>query len=84
MFRSVRHRVPWLVVFQAAMLMRSQWRQLPPHERARLSDLARKSGGRPNRLTREERREFLRIARGLDMTGMARDLAPFGRRFRRH
>jgi hypothetical protein len=83
MLRSVRRRVPWIVVFEAAMMMRQRWQTLPPHDRARLRELARKSQGRPNKLTREERAEFRRIARGLDLFGLARDLAPYGRRLRR-
>jgi hypothetical protein len=83
MFRMVRRRVPWIVVFEAAMLMRQRWRTLPPGDRARLTELARKSQGRPNKLTREERAEFRRIARGLDLFGLARDLAPMGRQLRR-
>jgi hypothetical protein len=80
MLRSVRRRVPWIVVFEAAMMMRQRWKRLPAHERARLAELAKKSGGRPQQLTREERAEFRRIAKGLDLFGVARDLAPFGRR----
>ena len=79
----LRRRVPWIVVFEAAMMMRQRWKQLPPDERSRLAELARKSQGRPNQLTREERAEFRRIARGLDLFGLARDLAPFGRQLRR-
>jgi hypothetical protein len=83
MLRTVRRRVPWIVVFEAAMAMRRRWKDLPPHERARLSELARKSQGRPHHLTHEERAEFRRIAKGLDLFGVARDLAPFGRHLRR-
>jgi len=83
MLRRVRRKIPWVVVFEAAMMMRQRWQQLPPDERARLTELARKSQGRPNKLTRDERAEFRRIARGLDLFGLARDLAPMGRRLRR-
>jgi hypothetical protein len=83
MLRMVRRRVPWIVVFEAAMMMRRRWRELPPHERTRLAELARKSQGRPHQLTPEERAEFRRIAKGLDLFGIARDLAPFGRHLRR-
>jgi hypothetical protein len=78
----LRRKIPWIAVFEAAMLMRNRWRRLPPHERARLAELARKSQGRPMRLTRDERAEFRRIASGLDLFGMARELAPVGRRMR--
>jgi hypothetical protein len=83
MLRSVRRRVPWLIVLETGMAMRKHWLRLPAHERARLFELARKSGGRPRRLTRAERGEFRRIARGLDLPRLARDLAPFGRHLRR-
>jgi hypothetical protein len=83
MFRTMRRKVPWIVVFEAAMMMRNRWRRLPPHERARLAELVRKSQGRPDRLTRQERAEFRRIAAGLDLFGMARDFVPMGRALRR-
>jgi hypothetical protein len=78
----LRRRIPWLVVFEAAMLMRDRWKRLPPGDRARLAELARKSRGRPNALDAQERAEFRRIARGLDLLGLVKDLAPFGRRLR--
>jgi hypothetical protein len=83
MFRATRRKVPWIVAFEAALLMRNRWRRLPAHERTRLAELVRKSGGRPHGLTREERAEFRRIASGLDLFGVARDLAPMGRHIRR-
>jgi hypothetical protein len=83
MLRMIRRRVPWIAVFEAAMMMRNRWRKLPPAERMRLAELARKSQGLPNRLTREERAEFRRIAAGLDLFGMARDFVPMGRALRR-
>ena len=83
MFPSARRKVPWIVVFEAAMMMRQRWKTLPPADRKRLVELARRSQGRPYKLTREERAEFRRIATGLDLFGLARDLAPYGRRMRR-
>jgi hypothetical protein len=83
MFRTVRRKISWMVAFEAALLMREHWRRLPPHDRARMSELARRSGGRWGRLTREERADFRRIAKGLDLPGLARGLMPLGRRARR-
>jgi hypothetical protein len=80
MFRMMR-RVPWMLAFEAAMVMRHHWRQLPPHDRARLAELARRSGGRWGRLTPGERADFRRIARSVDLLGLGRELMPFGRRF---
>ena len=82
MFKMVRRKIPWILVFEAALALRARWNTLPPDDRARLTWLARKSKGNPMALTREERRDFRRIAAGIDAFGLARDLAPFGRRLR--
>jgi hypothetical protein len=84
MFPMVRRRVPWILVFEAALMMRKRWRNLSQPDRARLAELTRKSQGRPQRLTREERAEFRRIAGDLDLIGLVREMAPLGRRFRGH
>jgi hypothetical protein len=83
MLRMVRRRVPWIAVFELAMMMRNRWRRLPPDDRRRLAELARKSQGRPHYLTAAERAEFRRIASGLDLFGIARDFVPMGRAMRR-
>jgi hypothetical protein len=83
MFRMVRRRVPWIVLFEAALMMRKRWSNLAPPDRARLAALTRKSQGLPQRLTREERAEFRRIAGDLDLLGLVREMAPLGRGLRR-
>jgi hypothetical protein len=82
MLKMVRRKIPWILVFEAAMALRARWNTLPRDDRNRLTMLARKSKGNPMALTRDERREFRRIAAGIDAVGLARDLAPFGRRLR--
>jgi hypothetical protein len=84
MFRMARRKVPWILVFEAALMMRKRWRNLSQPDRARLAELTRKSQGRPLRLTRDERAEFRRIAGDLDLIGLVREMAPLGRRFRGH
>jgi hypothetical protein len=84
MFKLARRKVPWILVFEAALMLRARWRTLPRDERLRLTELARRSKGNPMALTRAERHEFQEIARHIDLLGLARDLAPFGRRLRRH
>jgi hypothetical protein len=86
MFRRVRRRIPWMLAFEAALVMREHWQRLPPHDRTRMAELARRSGGRWGRLTPDERADFRRIAKNLDLFGLARGMMPFGRRFggRRH
>jgi hypothetical protein len=83
MFRIARRKIPWMLAFEVALLMREHWRRLPPHDRARMADLARRSGGRWSRLTREERADFRRIAKDLELFGIARGLTPFRGRHRR-
>jgi hypothetical protein len=83
MLSTMRRKIPWILVFEAAMAMRGRWRRLPPDDRARLAQLARKSQGSPLRLTSQERAEFRRIATGLDLFGLARDFVPMGRAMRR-
>ena len=43
MLRTMRRKVPWIVVFEAAMMMRNRWKRLPPDDRKRLAELARRS-----------------------------------------
>jgi hypothetical protein len=82
MFRTVRRKIPWMLAFEAALLMREHWRRLPPHDRVRMAELARRSGGHWGRLTPEERADFRRILRDLELFHLAGGLMPFGRRVR--
>jgi hypothetical protein len=65
-----------------------RWSALPARRRARLEALLRKSGGRPSRLSRGERRELSALVRDLELPallrGAAMDAAPRRGRFRRH
>jgi hypothetical protein len=81
MFRMARYKVPWILVFQSALMLRRRWRTLSEPDRARLAELTRKSHGSPLRLTRQERAEFRRIAGDLDLIGLVREMAPVGRHF---
>ncbi len=57
----------WLVAaVQVALLTRSHWRRLEPEERRRLVELARKSKGRPSRLTARERQEAAELLDKID------------------
>jgi hypothetical protein len=56
MFKMVRRKVPWILVFEAAIMLRARWRTLPRDERNRLTELARRSKGNPMHLTAGERR----------------------------
>jgi hypothetical protein len=74
--------IPWILLFQAVMIARDRWTRLTPGERAHLAAMMRKSGGHPGRLTAHERGEVRRLAGKLDLPGVARDVAPLGRKWR--
>jgi hypothetical protein len=84
MARSRRFRpIPWILLFDAAMIARDRWGRLTPRERSRLAAILRKSHGRPGNLTAAERREFRRMAGKLDLMGVIREVGPLRRRWLR-
>jgi len=74
--------VPWVAVAQAGMVISRHWRALSASDRARLAQLARKSGGRTGSLSRRERLELRKLVGRLDLKGMGRELLPLTRRRR--
>jgi hypothetical protein len=74
--------IPWALLLEAAMIVRNRWGRLTPGERDHVVALARKSRGRPQNLTGEDRQELRRLAAKLDLSGIAREAAPLGRRWR--
>jgi hypothetical protein len=67
---------PWLLLLQAAVVLRSHWALLDDVDRRELSRIVRKSHGDPRRLTKTERGELLRIVRRLDLLTAGRKLMP--------
>ena len=72
--------MPWLMVFELAVTLRKHSRRLEPADRTRLAELVRKSQGRPNRLTAEERADMRRLVAKLEPGQIARSVVPIGRR----
>jgi hypothetical protein len=66
--------VPWVAVAQGGIVIARHWRALSADDRARLAQLARKSGGRPRSLSLKERLELRRLLGRLDLQGMGREL----------
>ena len=57
----------WIVAaLEVALATRSHWRRLDPDERRRLTELARKSRGRPSNLSDREREEAAELLDKLD------------------
>ena len=77
----------WLVAAaEIALITRSHWRRLEPEERRRLIELARKSRGRPSRLSTRERREAAELLEKVNYPQLGGNVAstllpfrPFGR-----
>jgi hypothetical protein len=72
----------WIVAaLEVALLTRRHWRRLDPDERRRLTELARKSKGRPSNLSNRERDEAANLLEKLDYAalggGVAATFLPF-------
>jgi len=72
--------MPWVMVFELAMVMRKHWKRLEPKDRERLSELLRKSQGVPTRLTPRERADVRELLGKLEPGAIARSIVPIGRR----
>ena len=72
--------MPWVMVLQLAITLRRHWKYLTPGERTQLASLIKKSQGVPTRLTPAERADVRRVVRKLEPFGIARSVAPIGRR----
>jgi hypothetical protein len=72
--------MPWVMVFELAVTLRKHWKRLDPKDRARLTELIRKSQGRPMRLTASERKDVRRLVAKLEPGSIARSVVPIGRR----
>jgi hypothetical protein len=75
--------VPWATLLQGTMIVGRRWAALSEKERARFTELVRRSRGRVRNLSTKERVELRKLAHKLDVRGMGRDLAPLVLR-RRH
>lgn len=72
--------LPWVLLAQAASVLRDHWQGLSTKDRARLAELLRASRGRPLNLTPQQRNELTAILRRADIPGLGRDLAPIASR----
>jgi hypothetical protein len=72
-----RKAVPWMLILESATILRTHWGRLDDQDRRELSRIVKKSHGRPDHLTKNERSELLRIVRRLDLITAGRKLLPF-------
>jgi hypothetical protein len=86
----LRRLGPWgwpLLMAQALLVVRRHLQSTSPEDRARVRQLVRQSGGRPDNLSDEERRElrerFLRLKPGKLARTLAWSVARPGRKVRR-
>jgi hypothetical protein len=71
-----RKAVPWLLLLEAATVLRAHWGLLDQKDRRELSRIVKKSHGNPRNLTKNERSELARIVRRLDLIRAGRRLMP--------
>lgn len=76
--------LPWLVLFELARTTKSHLEEnLPPADRRRLGQVLRRTRGDFRLLTEREKQDLRRIARDVDLMGLAQSLAPSATRLRR-
>lgn len=68
--------VPWMLLVEAALVLRTHWGLLDDVDRRELSRIVRKSHGNPRNVTKNERSELARIVRRLDLITAGRKLMP--------
>jgi hypothetical protein len=82
----LRRLVPWLIVFEVLRAGRDHWDRLDPGDRARVSDLMRRTHGNPRNLTAADRSELRDLGRRMRLARLGFLLATaaaVGRRKRR-
>jgi len=72
--------MPWIVVFELAMVMRKHWKRLDTKDRERLAELLKKSQGLPTKLSARERADVRELVAKLEPGAIARSVVPIGRR----
>ena len=68
---------------RAGVTVRDAWMKLTPGERAHLTNLVKKSQGRPGNLSARERADVKRLVRKMEPAALGRSLAPLGRKARK-
>jgi hypothetical protein len=82
----LRRLVPWLILFEVLRAGRDHWDRLDPGDRARVSDLMRRTHGNPRNLTAADRSELRDLGRRMRLGRLGFSLATaaaVGRRKRR-
>lgn len=74
---SLRRKVPWLLVFEAARMAHGHLMEVTsPQDRSRLTEMVRRTKGRPQRLTERDKAELRRIGSQLELGGFLRSAGP--------
>ncbi len=75
--------LPWLILFELARTTKSHLDEhLSESDRRKVSTIARRSKGDVRKLSERDKAELKRIARELNLTMLARNLAPAATRLR--
>jgi hypothetical protein len=71
----LRRLAPWLIVFEILRAARDHWGRLDPADRARVSDIMRRSHGNPRNVTPADRAELRALGRRLRLGRLGLSLA---------
>jgi hypothetical protein len=74
----LRRLAPWLIAFEILRAGRDHWDKLDPADRARVSELMRRTHGNPRNLTSDDRRELTGLARRMRLGSLAASLLAAG------
>ncbi|MGZ6672409.1 MAG: hypothetical protein ACXVFM_08685 [Solirubrobacteraceae bacterium] len=82
----LRRLAPWLIVFEVLRAGHAHWDRLDPADRARVSELMRRTRGNPAKLTPADRAELRALGRRMRLGRLGFSMATaavVGRRKRR-
>lgn len=77
MLSSLRRKVPWLLLFEAARLAHGHLMEVTsPQDRAVLAAIVRRTHGNPRSLTASDKADLQRIASKLELFGFVKSAGP--------
>jgi uncharacterized protein YbjT (DUF2867 family) len=87
MLSMIKRRVPWLMVFEAARMAHGHLMEVTsPQDRAQLADMVRRTKGKPQALTAQDKAELRRMGGQLELLGFLKSAGPrliIGRKLKR-
>jgi hypothetical protein len=67
--------IPWILVLATLQVLYEHWKRVEETDRARVTEIVKRSKGLPHKMSLEDRREIIDIAKRQDHISLGRDLA---------